>query len=324
MPDNFPPGNTPPTHFESPRSDTWTITVPYEVVSRRPVPPRKSRYSLNILLFILTFFTTLVAGALQHGVDPIAEPGRIVEGAPFAVTLMLILLTHELGHYLTSRYHRVDASLPFFIPAPNFIGTFGAVIKMRSRLRSRRALIDIGASGPLSGFVVSIFAVILGLRISPLVPIHEIQQIQEYSTEIILGNSLIIIFLKKVFMLSIPEGQDILLHSVYFAGWIGLFVTMLNLIPFGQLDGGHITYALLGGGLHRIVGITIIPILLMLGYITGSFIWMVWAVLLFIIRPGHPPVLESEPVLPAGRRRLGWTTMLIFILTFIPVPFQVI
>lgn len=317
MPDTFSSGNTPSHRYQSPDSESCTITVPYEVRSSRVLPPRKGGYTLNMILFIVTSFTTLIAGSLQAGVNPINEPLRILEGAPFAFTLMLILLTHELGHYLTSRYHRVDASLPYFIPAPNFIGTFGAIIKMRSRLRNRRALIDIGTAGPLAGFLLSIPAVVIGYRLSTVweEPVEQ---------GLVLGNSLLLKMLETIMIGPLAENQSLVLHPVAFAGWIGLFVTMLNLIPFGQLDGGHITYALLGKRRHWIIGIMTVPLLLFLGYFTGSTIWIVWGVLLFVIRPYHPPVVEAEPGLSPGRVALGWATIVIFIITFIPAPFRLI
>ena len=285
-----------------------------------PSPPRQ-KYLLNLILFVLTFFSTLVAGAGLAGVDPVQEPARIFSaGYPFAVPLMLILLTHESGHYLFSRFHKVDASLPYFLPAPSMIGTFGAIIRMRSPLRDRRALLDIGTAGPLAGFLVSIPAVIIGFKFSQIVP-------SESAEGVVLGNSLLFAGLEKFFMGSLPAGQEVLIHPIGFAGWIGLFVTTLNLIPYGQLDGGHIAYALLGRRLHRIIGIILLPVLFVMGVlgfmkIFGSELWLVWAVFLGLVGPGHPPVEEAGVELSTGRRILGWATMFIFVLTFIPAPFQ--
>ena len=172
---------------DTPIPEYWnppTFTERVEWPKAPKAPSRKGGYRLNLLLFILTFFTTLLAGALQKGINPLSEPFRIIAGAPFAVTLMLILLAHELGHYLASRYHGVDASLPYFIPAPNVFGTFGAIIKMRSRLRSRQALIDIGTAGPLASFFFSLPAVVIGYRFSEVVASGEIEG------GFFLGNSL--------------------------------------------------------------------------------------------------------------------------------------
>jgi len=283
---------------------------------------RPRGYLLNLALLLLTFASTLFAGTGLAGIDPFQEPGRIFSaGAPFAITLMLILLTHELGHYLFSRYHRVDASLPYFLPAPSMIGTFGAIIRMRSPIRDRRALVDIGTAGPLAGFVVSIAAVIIGFQFSQAVPV-------ESAEGVALGNSLLFAGLEKIFMGDLPGGQEILIHPIGFAGWIGLFVTTLNLIPYGQLDGGHIIYALLGRRMHRMIGMILLPVLFVMGIlgmmkIFGSGLWLVWAIFLGFIGPHHPPVEEARVELSAGRRILGWATMFIFLLTFIPNPFQI-
>jgi membrane-associated protease RseP (regulator of RpoE activity) len=284
-------------------------------------PPPRQKYFLPLILFVLTFFSTLVAGAGLAGVDPFQEPARIFSaGASFAVPLMFILLTHEFGHYLFSRYHRVDASLPYFLPAPSMIGTFGAIIRMRSPLRDRRALVDIGTAGPLAGFLVSIPAVIIGFKFSQIVP-------SPSAEGVVLGNSLLFAGLEKIFMGNLQNGQEVLIHPIGFAGWIGLFVTTLNLIPYGQLDGGHISYALLGRRLHRILGVILLPVLVIMGIlglmkIFGSEIWLVWAVFLGFIGPSHPPMEEARAELSTGRKILGWATMFIFLLTFIPAPFQ--
>lgn len=256
-------------------------------------------------------------------------------GAPFAIPLMLILLTHESGHYFFSRFHKVDASLPYFIPAPVGLGTFGAIIKMKSPLRDRRALVDIGAAGPLAGFLVSISAVIIGFKFSQIVP-------SESAEGVALGNSLLFAGLEKLFMGDLSAGQEILIHPIGFAGWIGLFVTTLNLIPYGQLDGGHIIYALLGRRFHRVLGFIIIPVFLIMGILgllgvlenilgfsalgltkfSGFITWSFWSILMIVMGPSHPPVEEARVELSTGRKILGWVTMFIFLLTFIPAPFQ--
>ena len=183
--------------------------------------------------------STLAVGALQTGVDIFREPEKIYKGFPFAVTLMLILLSHELAHYFTSRKHHVKATLPYFIPAPNIIGTFGAFIKMKSPIATRKALIDIGASGPITGFFVSVVATIVGLNMSEVVGASQTEG------ALGLGDSLLFSLLSRMVLGVTPDNYEILLNPVAFAGWIGFFVTSINLIPVGQLDGGHIMYYLI-------------------------------------------------------------------------------
>ncbi|MDD5224028.1 MAG: site-2 protease family protein [bacterium] len=303
-------------------------------------PPPPQKYLLNLVLFILTFFSTLYAGASLAGIDSFQEPGRLFSaGASFAVPLMAILLTHESGHYFFSRFHKVEASLPYFIPAPIGFGTFGAIIRMNAPIQDRRALLDIGTAGPLAGFLVSIPAVIIGFKFAQVVPSGSFEGIN-------LGNSLAFAGLEKIFMGNLAEGQEILIHPIGFAGWIGLFITTLNLIPYGQLDGGHIIYALLGEKNHQLIGKIIVPVLFAMGFLgllgsieyyfenfdiyfnlglkqfSGFITWFFWFLLLKIMGSNHPPVEEARVELSTGRKILGWATMFIFLLTFIPAPFQ--
>jgi membrane-associated protease RseP (regulator of RpoE activity) len=269
---------------------------------------------LHILLFVLTFITTLIAGSLLNGVVPWDEPEKIYMGLPFSLTLLLILLAHELSHYFMSRRHNVSATLPYFIPAPTLLGTFGAVIKMKPPIPNRRSLIDIGASGPIGGFVVSIVVAVVGLRLSEVKPHGEIQE------GIAFGSSLLFLFLSDMVLAVDPDSYDILLHPVAFAGWVGFLVTSLNLLPIGQLDGGHVTYALFGEG-HRAIGRVSIPVLMFLGIIFWPG-WIIWAVLMIIIGYRHPPVVYPEVSLDRKRKLLGWLCLVIFLLTFTPVPIQ--
>jgi membrane-associated protease RseP (regulator of RpoE activity) len=270
---------------------------------------------LHLVLFVITFLTTLGAGALQKGINILQEPSRIVEGFPFAVTLMTILLIHELSHYLAARKHHTIATLPYFIPAPTFFGTFGAFIKMKSPIVTRRALIDIGASGPLAGFAVSVVACIAGLSMSTVVTLSASDGV------LTLGDSLLFSFLSMVILGITPDNADILLHPVAFAGWIGLFVTSLNLIPIGQLDGGHIAFALLGDR-HKNVSIVLIVILAVMGIFFWEG-WAFWAGLMLLLGIKHPPVLYWELPLDRKRKRIGLIALIIFIITFVPSPFKV-
>lgn len=268
------------------------------------------------MLFILTLLSTLTVGAVQSGVDVLKTPGEIYKGIPFAVTLMVILLSHELSHYFTSKRHGVKATLPYFIPAPTIIGTFGAFIKMKSPIVTRQSLIDIGASGPIAGFVISVIATIVGLSMS------EVVTTTRTAGALNLGDSILFSFLSRAILGVTSHGQDVLLNPVAFAGWIGLFVTSINLIPVGQLDGGHIAYALLG---ERQVQLSVVLIIIMAAL--GFFLWEgwgVWAILLLILGFRHPPVLYWEVPLDNKRKFIGWSALVIFILTFIPVPFQIL
>jgi len=269
---------------------------------------------LHIVMFLITAITTIVAGALQKGIDPLDEPGRIIEGLPFAVTLLLILLAHEGAHYIASRKHGVKATLPFFIPAPSIIGTFGAFIKMRSPIRTREALVDIGASGPIAGFIVSVVAVIAGLLMSKIVALPE-------DLGLYLGDSLLFSILSDMILGRVPEGRDVLLHPVAFAGWIGFFVTSMNLIPVGQLDGGHIAYALFGEK-HRKVSFFLVGILVVIGIFFWQG-WLIWSIILIIMGVKHPPFLTMEKRLENKRRIISLVSFIIFVITFIPAPFRI-
>lgn len=272
---------------------------------------------LHFFLFIITFFSTVLAGAILAGVDIFQEPGRIYKGLPFSLTLMSILLAHELSHYLASRKHNVKATLPYFIPAPPVIspiGTFGAFIKMKSPVTTRSALLDIGVSGPIAGFIISVVVSIVGLSLSKVVPI------QETKGAISLGDSLLFSTLSSLMLDYQPGSQDILLHPVAFAGWIGFFVTSLNLLPVGQLDGGHIAYALFGEK-HAYLSKVMIPVLFLLG-LSLWIGWAIWAILLLILGLKHPPVFYRDVPLDGKRRFIGWLGFVIFFITFMPAPFR--
>lgn len=270
---------------------------------------------LHLALFILTLFSTLIAGAMHSGVNPLKEPEKIYKGLPFALTLIAILMAHELSHYFASRKHNTKATLPYFIPAPTIIGTFGAFIKMKSPIITRKALMDIGASGPIAGFIISVVVVIIGLSFSKAISIKETEG------ALALGDSLLFRVLSSIILDVKPGSQDILLHPVAFAGWIGLFVTSLNLIPVGQLDGGHIAYALFGEK-HIYLSNVLIPVMVLFSLFWEG--WAIWAILLLILGLRHPPVLYWEVPLDRKRRFIGWLAFVIFIITFIPVPFRML
>lgn len=271
---------------------------------------------LHLVLFLLTFLSTLTVGALSEGVDIVKEPAKIYRGLPFSATLLIILLAHEFSHYLASKRNGVEATLPFFIPAPTLFGTLGAFIKMKSPINTRNALMDIGAAGPIAGFVVALVATIVGLFFSKIVPVHKVEGM------ITLGDSLLFKGLTRLILGGVPDGQDVILHPVAFAGWIGFFVTALNLIPIGQLDGGHIVYALIGER-HTRLSKVLIGIMIILGLLLWEG-WLVWAALLIILGSKHPPIIYSEIPLDQKRRKIGWCAVAIFVLTFIPVPITIV
>jgi membrane-associated protease RseP (regulator of RpoE activity) len=295
------------------RKETTPFSEGWETDPAIYSQPRKNKYGINILLLFLTLLTTIFAGALQEGVNPFQNPEHLYRGIPFSFALMSILLAHELGHYLSAKRHGLNVTLPYFIPAPPIIGTFGAFIKMRSPVRDRRMLMDVGAAGPLVGVMVAIPLLVLGLRLS------EMKLIQG-ETGMNLGSSLILTLLSRIVIGPIPEGYDIVIHPVGFAGWIGLLVTSLNLLPIGQLDGGHVAYALLGEWQNRISKV-VYGVLILLG-IFGWQGWLVWAVLLWFMGIRHPMPVDWWVPLDPKRKIIGWITVAIFILTFIPVPFS--
>ena len=265
-------------------------------------------------LFAVTVLTTLMAGALQAGVNPIENPSEIWKGIPFSFTLLLILGCHELGHWVASRRHGVDVSFPYFIPGPTLVGTFGAFIAMKSPVADRNALIDIGAAGPLAGLAVTIPVLFAGLALSQIVPAAQTEGVGIH-----LGESALFSAVNWLVNGTIGPEQDVILHPMAFAGWIGLLVTSLNLIPVGQLDGGHIVYAIFGPR-QREVAWMVVGMLLVLG-IVGWEGWLIWGGILLALGVRHPPVIYDWGELDNRRLAVGYLAMLCFALTFTPIPF---
>jgi len=279
----------------------------------KPYSAEKRIPTINIVLFLVTICTTLLAGAMMEGANPFSDLSVLIKGVPFSATLMAILGVHELGHFLLARKHQVNATLPYFIPAPTFIGTFGAFIKMRSPVRNRRALIEIGAAGPICGFLVALPALFIGLSLSKVVPVSGSEGIQ-------LGDSILMKIASALIFPNLETGQDILLSPMAFAAWIGMLVTMLNLLPIGQLDGGHIAYALLGDKYPYVAWGALIATCA-LSFL--SLNWLVWAALVFfLVKVKHPPVYDDYSTSTTREKLIGLTALVIFILTFIPVPFK--
>jgi len=309
-----------------------------------PLPPVRN----NLLLFAVTVVSMLYAGAVfsaaangvmdeRSVVEQLADLRFLASGAAFAVPLLAILVTHEFGHFFAARYHRVPASFPFFIPFPAAFGTLGAVILMRDTIRSRKALLDIGASGPLAGMVVALPVLVYGLTLSPVQPVTG-PAMQE-------GQSILYLLVKRLVLGPIPDGYDVFLHPTAFAGWAGLFVTMLNLLPVSQLDGGHVGYALLGEAHHRVAGwfkhglrllflgsalYFVVPVLRgtsnlpLWVAIQNSWFWLFWLIVLTVLgglsgSPDHPPCEPGE--LNPWRKAVAWGCLGLFVVLFMPMPF---
>jgi len=290
-----------------------------------PKPPRPL---LHLGLLLATVVTTVIAGALQQGVNPLAAPGLLYKGIPFSFTLLLILGTHEMGHYLVSRHHGLDVTLPFFIPAPPaiyipgmgfiplfFIGTFGAFIRIRSPIKDKLALLDVGCAGPLTGVLVSIPVILAGLKLSTVTVIGGGEE------GLTLGEPLLFKLLSWLALGPLTPEQNVILHPVAFAGWIGLLVTALNLIPVGQLDGGHVAYALFPE-YHRYISLGGLGLLVICGLVFWKG-WLMWAGLIALLGWRHPPPYQFWVPLDRRRRVLGIITIVVFVLTFTPVPFDI-
>lgn len=303
--------------------------------------------STNIILFVLTVLSVMLAGAQPEGPIPSDTWGQILAlaksiftGWPFALSLLGILVAHEFGHYFMSRYHKTPATLPYFIPLPlSPLGTMGAAIIMRAIPKNKRVLFDIGVAGPLAGLVVAIPVLLYGLSLSTLGPI------EPNPNGFIEGNSLIYLLAKyltfgqllpapaqpqdllywlRYFFTGQPVpfgGMDVFIHPVAFAGWAGILVTSLNLIPAGTLDGGHVIYALFGDKARKAFPF-ILAILFALGFAWNG--WWMWAVLLFWLGRVHAEPLDQITRLDPPRRLLALAMIFIFILTFIPVPFMLL
>src|SRR5512139_1269151 len=305
---SFGPDHTADTYPIPPAVPTWEAVKPARQARRIPL--------LHIVLFAATFVTTAMAGAFQLGADPLSDPASIRAGFPFAVTLLSILLIHELGHYTLSKVHGVRATLPYFIPAPPvFIGTFGAFIRMKSPPSTRRALFDVGAAGPWAGLLVAIPAVIIGLHLS------EVRPAGMNDGGLILGDSILFKLLTHLTLGATADDATIILHPVALAGWFGLFVTFLNLLPVGQLDGGHVVYAMFGRW-HPWISRLFLAVIAFLGF-RGWQGWFVWIVLLLVIGVDHPPTRDTVTPLDGRRRLAAWLTVGAFILTFMPEPISI-
>ena len=295
----------------------------------QPLSPKKTW--INGILFVLTAFSIFFFGLtwslnyvyaedLAKGVkigpylDVLLQPRILGLSLVYAVALLVILLGHEFGHYLMCRRYGLEASLPYFIPFPNLIGTFGAFIRIKSRITNKPYLFDIGAAGPLMSFLLSLPALGIGLALSKPVP--------PLPTEgaLIFGEPLLFKLIGSLVMGDVPAGYDVAHHPLAIAGWVGIFVTSLNLFPIGQLDGGHIAYAVLGKRARNLSKAFIVFF-----FVMGIFFYMGWAVLavvILFIGLKHPALADEEIPLSSGRMKLAALAAVVFVLSFVPDPIR--
>lgn len=287
---------------------------------------RSDRIWLHVALFLATLATTMYMGAGHHAgflADFSDDVPRVelLQGAWYSLTILAILGIHELGHYFACRYYRVDASLPYFLPVP-FVptGTFGAFIRIRQRIPTKAMLFDIGAAGPIAGFVVAVPALFAGVALSRVVPLPPADSVELIS----LGEPLLFRAAAWLIWGALPDGHAINLHPMGFAAWFGLLMTALNLFPIGQLDGGHISYAALGA---RSTSLTLWGVAVVVGLTFVSLSWLLWAVMmvamLLVLGPRHPRTLDDHVPLDGRRRRIALATAAIFVLCFTPAPIQI-
>ena len=289
--------------------------------SEEEVLEKPTRPWIHWLLFGLTFLTTTWAGALHQGVNLIQEPGQFTVGLPYSVGLLLILGVHELGHYFMAKRHGINVTPPFFIPVPFALGTFGAFIQMKSPTEDRRSLFDVAVAGPLAGLVIAIPALLIGLQSSQVLPPSAAADGgHSFMHGTSVGSSLLFALLAKAVLGGeLQHGYLLQLSPLAFAGWLGLLVTALNLLPIGQLDGGHMARAMFG----RRIGETISSVATWSLFLLAIFVWpglMLWAIIVFFIAGrGVPPLNDITPI-STGRRWIGYGTFLILAMILIPLP----
>lgn len=284
---------------------------------------------LNAALLGLTLITTTFWGAAQFG--RFAEPPAgflelfqraftlhyVTEGLFFSVPLLVILGCHEAGHYLACRRHGLDATLPFFIPAPIGIGTFGALIRIRSPIATRRQLLEVGAAGPIAGFLALLPFLAYGIANATVVEISP----ELVGMAMVFDEPLIFDLFQHLFGVSLEAGADINLHPAGWAAWCGLLLTLLNLLPFAQLDGGHVCHALFGRWHSRVVWLLLV-VLYCLGFFWWG--WWLWTVIVVVLGVEHPPVADDGPGLGAREIAVGVIAILIFVLCFMPAPIRLV
>jgi membrane-associated protease RseP (regulator of RpoE activity) len=289
-----------------------------QILIGSPFKPVQERRWINAVLALATFITTMVMGSLLFGANPISNLSDVLKGIPFTLSIMAVLGAHEAGHYIVAKMHGMNTSLPYFIPFPNPVGTLGAVIRHRGPIPNRKALFDVGIAGPLVGIIVSIIVTVIGLLQPPMVNTPAGLQIQ-------LGIPPLFELITRI----IPNASTSVMHPVAFAGWVGMLVTALNMIPAGQLDGGHVLRAMIGEKASHVS--TVMPVVLLFtgGYMIfiknlDGFMWVFWGFLLVAFAAsGHPRPLNDDIPLGKGRIILGLITFFLGLLCVTPVPFQI-
>ncbi|MGQ9908576.1 MAG: site-2 protease family protein [Candidatus Flexifilum sp.] len=305
-----------------------TIKHVIHVISGRP-QPRPRPWLLNAILLIATFVSVLIVGTtIAIGEIELTNPAlaarlannffaELWRGLPYAISILLILGAHELGHYFAARHHRLAVTLPYFIPAPFIspLGTFGAFIQLREPIRNRNVLLDVGAAGPLAGLTFAIPILFIGLATSIVSPIQPGASVE--------GNSLLYALAKTiVFGRFLPDGQvDVLVNQLAWAGWTGLLVTALNLIPLGQLDGGHILFSLIGDAARKLY-FPLLGVLALLVFFVSD-VWLLWLILLLFFGRLYASPLDMITPLTPRRRWIAYLALVVLIVTFIPAPFTV-
>jgi membrane-associated protease RseP (regulator of RpoE activity) len=305
-----------------PNDDAWVVSAP-------PRPKFQHRYRTHILLFLLTLATTTWAGtghyaSFQFSVGNLTAVRQALTwsglfyGLWYSLPLLIILGAHELGHYIYCRIHNVDATLPYFIPAPfPLTGTFGAVIRIRETFPSKRALFDIGVAGPIAGFVLLLPFAYLGVSLSHVV------RFPQGADLIYFGEPLLFKALEWLRFGALPPGYDTALHPMGFAAWWGMLATALNLMPFGQLDGGHIAYAVFGRRAQYVSMATLASVLLLT---FASFSWISMTIMLlvmaFFLGVRHPHIADEDTPLDGRRRLVALFALVMFVLCFTPVPIE--
>ena len=287
---------------------------------------RRDRPWINLTLLLATLASTTVIGACHHqgfvaDLDPVAKTPLVLwHGLWYSLTVLAILGIHELGHYYACRHYRVDASLPYFLPAPILIGTLGAFIRIRQPIPTKRMLFDIGVAGPIAGFVVAVPALFVGVSFSRILPAQAATEATMY-----LGEPLLFRFAAWAVWGAIPEGSTLSLHPMGFAAWVGLLATALNLFPIGQLDGGHISYAVFGA---RSTLVTLVTAAVLFALAFHSPSWIVWAVLMVVmlvaLGPRHPRTLDHDVPIDRTRMLVAAFALVMFVLCFTPAPIRII
>jgi membrane-associated protease RseP (regulator of RpoE activity) len=290
-------------------------------------PQAPGRLWLHLLLLGATLISTTFCGGLYFGwldspdvFERGTNPLLLFEGLKFSVPLLLILGAHEMGHLWAARSHRLRATLPYFlpmpIPFPYSPGTLGAVIRIQEPVRTRRQLMDVGAAGPIAGFVITVPLLLIGLGLS------EVQQVDPEQPLVYFGEPLIFRLLARgLFFPALGPTEDIFLHPTAWAAWFGLLVTALNMLPFSQLDGGHVGYALFGRW-HRHGVWLLLGALIGLGFLWPG--WWMWSLIVTVLGVRHPPVIDEDRALDRRRRLIGWLAFAIFALSFAPVPVEIV